>query len=137
MTQSQPKPKRTLPKGMIPMNQRPKEEQDALRKKAVEARLKKAAERKKMKENLELLLSLRLHNRSLKASLREMGIENPDNQMGIMLNMINQALKDNKESVAAATFVRDTSDQKPKDTLVNVQTDFESYIQKLESDEEF
>lgn len=130
-------PKRTLPKGMIPLNQRSKEEQDAIRKKAAEAHTRKAAERKKMKEQLDLLLSLRLRNRSIKSQLREMGIVDPNNQMGIMLNMINQALKDNKESVTAATFVRDTSDQKPKDTLVNVQTDFESYIQKLESDEEF
>lgn len=110
------------------------------RKKAQITREKKKEARKKMKEQLDILLSASTKDKGVRRILTEMGIDDAEmnNQMVLLFNMLKQGSSpDSKNAVQAATFIRDTVGEKPHDTNVNVETDFESYISNLESDEEF
>ena len=109
--------------------------------KSVETRKRNNARRKAMKEQFETLLKCRLSkNSSIKKKLKEMGIEDDElnNQMAIVYNMFLEASRGKGSSaVSAATYVRDTIGEKPTDKTLNVETDFESYIASLESNDEF
>lgn len=117
------------------------EKRKAALKKSLETRKKNNMIRRQMKEQFQALLDCRLSkNSSVKKKLKEMGVADEDmnNQMAIIYNIFLEASKGRgASSVSAATFVRDTIGEKPKETNVNIQTDFESYVQKLESDKEF
>lgn len=100
-----------------------------------------AAKRKAMKEQFDTLLKCRLsNNSSVKKKLKQMGIEDEDlnNQMAMIYNMFLEASRGKGSSaVSAATYIRDTIGEKPRETQVNVETDFETYVASLESDDEF
>lgn len=72
-------------------------------------------EKKAMKEQIKLLLSLPLKDKKAIKQLETLGIdtENIDNQMAMVIAMWQTALKGGKGSVAAATFLRDTVGEKP------------------------
>lgn len=82
------------------------------------ASAKAKKERKMIKEQLELLLSLPIKDKNLKAELKKMGVdtENVDNQMAMVIAMWQKAIKGD---VSAATFIRDTLGEKP-DNKVNL-----------------
>lgn len=73
-------------------------------------------EKKLMKDQLELLLSLPMKDKSLKNKMKELGIEgdNIDNQMAIVIAMWEKAFKGN---VKAAEFIRDTLGEKMPDKV--------------------
>jgi hypothetical protein len=79
--------------------------------------------RKKMKEQINLLLSLPLKDLDTIDYLEDLGVDtdNIDNQMAMICSLWQQALKGGKNAVAAATFLRDTVGEKPTDKteLVN------------------
>lgn len=82
------------------------------------ASAKAKRERKQIKEQLELLLSLPIKDKITKAEIRKLGIdtENIDNQMAMVISMWQKAIKGD---VSAATFIRDTLGEKP-DSKVNL-----------------
>ena len=82
---------------------------------SVEARRRK----KSMKEQIDLLLSLPLKNEKAMKQLQALGVDtdNIDNQMAMIVSMLNTALSNDKNKVAAATFLRDTVGDKPKDQV--------------------
>lgn len=122
---------------LIPINKRSPEEQKLIRQKATEARKRKQEKRKLMKEQLDTLLSLNVKNKDLKRQMKEMGFEEEDmnNQLALLINVFNQALRDSKDSISAAQFIRDTNGQSPVQKQVTAQTDFESFIKGIEGDE--
>lgn len=97
---------------LIPMSERTKEEQKIISTKGGIASGIARREKKAMKEQLNLLLSLPLKNPSTIKKLKGMGMneEEIDNQMAMLLGVFNKALKGN---VRAAEFIRDTTDGKP------------------------
>ena len=110
------------------------------RKKALATKKRKFEARKAMKEQLEILLSLRTNDKEVRKALQKAGIddESMNNQMALLFNILKQGLQvDSKNAVQAATFIRDTIGEKPTDKTLNVETDFESYIASLESNDEF
>ena len=82
------------------------------------ASAKAKKERKQIKEQLELLLSLPIKDKITKAEIRKLGIdtENIDNQMAMVISMWQKAVKGD---VQAATFIRDSLGEKP-DSKVNL-----------------
>lgn len=71
-------------------------------------------ERKAMKEQLEILLSLPLQNKKLKSQIAELGIEDTEinNQMAIIISLYQEAMKGNTK---AWELIRDTIGEKPID----------------------
>lgn len=122
---------------LIPINKRPLEEQKLIRQKAAESRKRKQEKRKLMKEQLDTLLSLNVKNKDLKKQMKEMGFEEEDmnNQLALLINVFNQALRDSKDSIPAAQFIRDTNGQSPVQKQLTAQTDLESFIKTIEGDE--
>lgn len=78
-----------------------------------EARRKKKA----MKEGFELLMSLPLKDEKAKVFLDYLGVpeEEQDNQMGLIFSMYKQAVTFG--NVQAATFIRDTMGENPKEKV--------------------
>ena len=73
-------------------------------------------QRKAMKEQMELLLSLPVKSEEHKAFMETIGvdIENMDNQMMLMVSIFNKAMNGDLE---AAKFCRDTVGEKPSDKV--------------------
>jgi len=96
---------------LIPFNELTEEEQKKLASKGGKASVKARREKKKMKEQLDLLLSLPNRDDATKKKLKKMGvdIDNIDNQMAMILSMYQKAIGGD---VQAATFIRDTIGEK-------------------------
>lgn len=73
-------------------------------------------QRKAMKEQMELLLSLPVKSEEHKAFMETIGVdtENMDNQMMLMVSIFNKAMNGDLE---AAKFCRDTVGEKPTDKV--------------------
>ena len=127
--------KRGNPQYLKPINERPIEEQRAIREKSRQSRIKNNKERKKMKEDLELLLQLASRDRDINHEFKKRGLPQPDMQTAMMYNLIRMATQQSKQAVSAATFVRDTVGEKPVEKQIQAQTDFESFIKGIEGDE--
>lgn len=71
--------------------------------------------KKALKEQMELLLSLPLQDKDVKAKLRSLGIaeEEMDNQMAMIIGLWNKALKGD---IQAFNSIRDLIGEKPPDT---------------------
>lgn len=78
---------------LTPFNQMPEEQAKAIRSKGGKASQEKRKQRKLMREQAELLLSLPLKDKAAKKKLREMGVDadNQDNQMLIVLQLWRRA----------------------------------------------
>lgn len=100
---------------LIPFNELTKEEQREIARKGGIASGEARREKKAMKEQIQLLLSLPLKDKKAVKQLQALGIDtdNIDNQMALVISMWQQALKGGKGSVAAATFLRDTVGERP------------------------
>ena len=97
---------------LIPMSERSKDEvREIASKGGINSGIARR-EKKLMKDQLALLLSLPMKDEGIKEKLKELGIdeENIDNQMGIIVAMWQKALKGN---VKASEFIRDTLGEKP------------------------
>lgn len=96
-----------------------KEEAMKLGSKGGKASVESRRKKKLMAEQIELLLSLPLKDEKARAKLQALGIDtdNIDNQMALVISMWNTAIKGGKSSVQAATFLRDTVGEKPKETI--------------------
>lgn len=122
-------------KGVRPPQLIPKDEAQAeeWRKKAQEGR----AEKQQMKEELQFLLKMKSHDRSIRHECKRLNIPVPDVQTQILLNLIQIASQPGKQAVQAATFIRDTMGEKPVDKQVQLQTDLEKYLDLIEDNDEF
>lgn len=97
---------------LIPFSERSKEEARELGAKGGIASGIVRREKKLMKDQMALLLSMPLMNEDLKEKIQELGIEEEDidNQMAIVMAMWQKAIKGN---VKASEFIRDTLGEKP------------------------
>lgn len=94
-------------------------------------------EKKKIKEQMELLLSLPNKDAKTKKKLKAMGIDigNIDNQMAMVLSMYQKAISGD---VQAATFIRDSMGEKVAEkveirkSVEEVANEIESYISSKE-----
>ena len=120
---------------LIPINERPPEEQAEMRRKSVESRKRNLEQKRKMKEDLELLLSLKAKDRDLVHEFKKLGLPVPDMQTQILANMIQLASHPTKQAVPAAQFIRDTKGESPTQKQLTTQTDFETFIKQVEGDE--
>lgn len=100
---------------LISLADRTTEEQREIAKKGGIASGEARREKKAMKDQIKLLLSLPLKDEKAIEKLQALGIDtdNIDNQMAMVIAMWQQTLKGGKGSVAAATFLRDTAGEKP------------------------
>lgn len=125
---------------LIPMSERSKDEVREIGRKGGIASGETRRQRKAMKEQAELLLSLPFKDRvnadgeSLLSYYKQMsGIddtEDIDNQMAMLIAMFNSALSGGKNSVQAFTALRDIVGEKPKEVIEVHNTD--KTIQELQ-----
>lgn len=125
---------------LIPMSERTKDEQRKIATMGGIASGESRRQRKAMKEQAELLLSLPFKDRvdengeSLLSYYKQMsGIddtEDIDNQMAMLIAMFNNALSGGKNSVQAFTALRDIVGEKPKEVIEVQNTD--KTIQELQ-----
>lgn len=95
---------------LIPFNERTPEERREIAQKGAEATNRIKKEKKSMREQLELLLSLPIKNEKIKAQLKELGIEENqmNNQMALLIAQYQKGLKGDTQ---AFNTLRDTSGQ--------------------------
>lgn len=76
-------------------------------------------ERKAIKEQMEMLLSLPIKSNKIKQQLQELGIPESEmtNQMAMIIQMYQTAIKGGKNSVSAFNSIRDTIGEKPKEVV--------------------
>ena len=110
---------------LIPMSERSKDEARELGRKGGENSGKARRERKKMREQAELLLSLPLKNEKLRAQIEALGVDADeiDNQMAMTIAMWQNVLKGGKGSVQAFNSLRDLVGEKPKEVVELHNTD--------------
>lgn len=86
-------------------------------KKGGKAAQKKKREKKLMREQLEILMSLPLKDEDLRKELKEIGLDTNDidNQMAVIVSLWNKAISGD---VKAIEVIRDTLGEKPKDEVV-------------------
>lgn len=98
-----------------PLNTRTKKERREIAIKAGKASGEARRQKKTMKEQAELLLSLSVKNSKLKKVMKDLGIEEEEqtNQMAMIVSMLNTALKGNKGSVSAFNTLQATIGEKP------------------------
>ena len=101
---------------LIPMSERTEEEVRELAKKGGIASGEARREKKAMKDQIKLLLSLPLKDKKAIKQLESLGIdtENIDNQMAMVISMWQKAIKGD---VQAFNTLRDTVGEKPKEEL--------------------
>ncbi len=101
---------------IIPNSERTPEELHAITVKGGIASGKARREKKLMKEQLEMLLSLPLKNKAIKDGIKQLGIkiEDINNQMAIVLALYRKALKGDTK---AFELIRDTIGEKPQDNI--------------------
>lgn len=101
---------------LIPMSERSKDEVREIASRGGVNSGVARREKKLMKDQMALLLSLPIKDESIKERIKELGIddENIDNQMAIVLAMWQKAIKGN---VKASEFIRDTLGEKPAEKV--------------------
>lgn len=94
---------------LIPFNQRTEEEQREIARKGGIASGQARREKKALKEQIELLLSLPLQDQKTRNRLAQLGIDsdNIDNQMAMVIAMWQKALKGDVKAFKALTDITD------------------------------
>lgn len=118
---------------LIPFQDRTENEQRAIAKQGGIASGKARREKKLMKDQMALLLSLPLKDKAIKKKIKELGLDNEeiDNQMAIIIAMWEKACKGN---VKASEFIRDTLGEKAPEVVElnasvgEVAKDIENYV---------
>ncbi len=101
---------------LIPFSERTKEEQRRIATMGGKASGEARREKKLLKEQIKLLLSLPLKDEKAKKQLEKLGIDvdNIDNQMAMVIAMWQKAIRGD---VQAFNTLRDTVGEKPKDLV--------------------
>ncbi len=109
---------------LIPMNERTKEEQKKIATKGGIASGKARRRKRNMKDAIDMLLSnpcdlKSKDGKSIKLLAKQLGIkeEDVDNQMAMIISMFKVSMSGGKNSVSAATFLRDTVGEKPVEVV--------------------
>ena len=109
---------------LIPMSQRTKEEQKKIATKGGIASGKARRRKRNMKDAIDMLLSnpcdlKSKDGKSIKLLAKQLGIkeEDVDNQMAMIISMFKVSMSGGKNSVSAATFLRDTVGEKPVEVV--------------------
>ena len=111
---------------LIPISERSSEEIREMGRKGGIASGEARRRKRSMIDAIDLLLSQPCNlkgkgknSKSIKDLAKQLGIkeEDMDNQMAIVISMFNVAMGGGKNSVNAATFLRDTGGDKPKDQV--------------------
>lgn len=117
-----------------PFNTLTVEEQRKITSKGGKASVKARREKKLMREQMEMLLSLPLKNEQLKAKIQDMGIDSKDvdNQMALIISIWNKALKGD---MSAVNQIREIIGEKVIEVNVNQNIDnnvkeFDEYVNK-------
>lgn len=115
---------------LVSLATRTTDEQREIAKKGGKASGKARREKKLLKDQINLLLSLPLKDKKAKEKLKALGInaDNIDNQMAMVIAMWNKAIKGD---VQAFNTLRDTVGEKPVDE-VNVRQTVDSTIREIE-----
>lgn len=102
---------------LIPLNERTQEEKTKIAKMGGIASGKARQKKKAMKEQAELLLSLKSTDKKLKKDMLKMGIDedNFDNQMALMVSCLNKGIATGDKSILE--FFRDTTEGKLKEKV--------------------
>lgn len=116
---------------LIPFNERTEEEQRKIASMGGKASGEARKRKSEMKQAIDLLLSLPCNlkdkkGNGIKEVAKQLGIEEEDidNQMAVIISMFNISMSGGKNAVSAATFLRDTVGDKPKETIeINKNTD--------------
>ena len=100
---------------LIPFNELTEEQQREMARKGGIKSGEVRREKKAMKQQIELLLSLPLKDKKAIKQLEALGIdtENIDNQMAMVISMWQQSIRGGKGAVEAAKFLRDTAGENP------------------------
>lgn len=109
---------------LIPMSKRTKEEQKEIATKGGIASGIARRRKRNMKDAIDMLLSnpcdlKSKDGKSIKALAKQLGIkeEDVDNQMAMIISMFKVSMSGGKNSVSAATFLRDTVGEKPVEVV--------------------
>ena len=109
---------------LIPMSMRTKEEQKKIATKGGIASGKARRRKRNMKDAIDMLLSnpcdlKSKDGKSIKLLAKQLGIkeEDVDNQMAMIISMFKVSMSGGKNSVSAATFLRDTVGEKPVEVV--------------------
>ena len=109
---------------LIPFNELTEEEQRELAIKGGKASAEARRRKRTMKKTFEMLATLPFeikdkNGNSIKAQLKAMGIneEDIDYEMAMNYSIFLTAIKGGKNQVSAATFIRDTLGEKPKEQI--------------------
>ena len=109
---------------LIPMNERTKEEQKKIATKGGIASGIARRRKRNMKDAIDMLLSnpcdlKSKDGKSIKQLAKQLGIkeEDVDNQMAMIISMFKVSMSGGKNSVSAATFLRDTVGEKPVEVV--------------------
>lgn len=109
---------------LIPFNELTEEKQRELASKGGKASVEARRRKRDMKKTLEMLATLPFeikdkNGNSIKAQLQAMGIseEDIDYEMAMNYSIFLTAIKGGKNQVSAATFIRDTLGEKPKEVV--------------------
>ena len=109
---------------LIPMSMRTKEEQKKIATKGGIASGIARRRKRNMKDAIDMLLSnpcdlKSKDGKSIKLLAKQLGIkeEDVDNQMAMIISMFKVSMSGGKNSVSAATFLRDTVGEKPVEVV--------------------
>ena len=123
---------------LIPFTERTEEEQREIARKGGIASGIARRRKRDMKEAVDLLLSLPCklktqNGDSIREMAKELGIDEDeiDNQMAVAISMFIVASAGGKNSVGAATFLRDTVGDKPKEEI-EISTDTDETIKEVD-----
>lgn len=109
---------------LIPFNERTEEEQREIARKGGIASGEARRRKREIKDSLDLLLSMpfKLEGNAaemVRTQLNKLGVaeEDIDNQMAMAFSMFVNSVGTGKNAVSAATFIRDTLGEKPKEKV--------------------
>lgn len=124
---------------LIPFNELTEEEQRALASKGGKASVEARRRKRDMKKTLEMLATLPFNltdknGNGIKKQLAALGIneEDIDYEMAMNYSIFLTAIKGGKNQVSAATFIRDTLGEKPKE-VVEVSKNTDETILEVEN----
>jgi len=124
---------------LIPFNELTEEEQRALASKGGKASVEARRRKRDMKKTLEMLATLPFNltdknGNGIKKQLAALGIneEDIDYEMAMNYSIFLTAIKGGKNQVSAATFIRDTLGEKPKE-VVEVSKTTDETIKEVEN----
>lgn len=125
---------------LIPFNDRSEEDARRIRSLGGKAAAEKMHRKKTMREQAQLLLSLSVKNPKIIEKMKELGIEESEqnNQMAMIISMLNVATKGTSNSVNAYNSLQATIGEAPKIEQVNIDGgNIEEYIKKIEDKDEY